>query len=202
MRSLLVIMLILSSCSLFDDNGIVEPDDYQVCDMEMDINGEPWSEIHPDDETLYTTSSSYIGDPVDHHDFEDSPMRIGCTRYYKNNFRESFSFIMVIPEEYSTSDLASHQANFQKPEFPDYERVSLWEWEYDFGVARYETDTTQTAYLKITEVDTVKERFTGTFEATLFADENNIDSGRLPDTLNITNGEFEVEYRDSREQGD
>lgn len=107
---------------------------------------------------------------------------------------------MVIPEDYSASDLASHHVDFQKPEFPEYKRIRLSENEYDYGLARYETDTTQTAYLEITEVDTVKKQFKGEFELTLYANENNIDSGRLPDTLNITNGKFEVEYRDSRDK--
>ncbi len=199
MKPLLLILFILSSCSLFDDTGIEIPDDYRACDIEMDINGEPWNEIHPDDETAYISSSSYIGDPLDHHKFEDSPMRIGCTRYYKSPFVENFSFITVMPEDYSASDLVSHKVDFLNPKYPEYERIRLTENEYDYGLARYETDTTKTAYLQITEVDTVNHRFTGTFELTLYADEHNIDSGRLPDTLRITNGQFEVEYRDSRD---
>ena len=196
---LLICLLYLSSCSLFDENGIEKPENYRPCNMEMDINGEPWSDIHSDDETVYINSGSLIADPSEHQEFEGYYMRISCTRNYESHSREHLSFITVMPEDYSISDLASHKVDFQNPEFPDDERVRLREWEYDFGVARYETDTTQTAYLKITEVDTVKERFTGTFEVTLFADEHNIDSGRLPDTLNITNGEFEVEYNDTRE---
>lgn len=86
MKFLLLLLLMLSSCSLFDDDRHAKPDGYRACEIDMEINGSPWSEIHPDDETAYITSSSYIGDPVDHHQFEDSPMRIGCARYYKSPF--------------------------------------------------------------------------------------------------------------------
>ena len=196
---LLICLLYLSSCSLFVDDPYSLPSGDNTCDIDMDINGEPWSEIHPDDEAAHISASSNISDRLERHEFEGYPMKISCNKHYQNQKKETLTFNTVMPEDYSVSDLASHKVDFQNPEFPERERVSLWEWEYDFGVASYETDTTQTAYLKITDVDTVKERFTGEFELTLYANENNIDSGRLPDTLQITNGQFEVEYNDSRE---
>ena len=196
---LLIYLLYLSSCSLFDENGIEKPENYRPCDMEMDINGEPWSDIHPDDETANMHSGSFIADPLDRHEFEGSPMRISCTRNYQSPYVEHLRFFIVMPENYSTSDLASHKVDYQNPKYPEYESIGFSENQYDFGLAHYDTDTTRTANLEITEVDTVNHRFIGTFEFTLYADEHNIDSGRLPDTLNITNGEFEVEYNDTRE---
>jgi hypothetical protein len=178
------------------------------CQMEVDINGQPWSGSYPEDKVDHFYSKSLIHKYTDGSDGSTQTLlHVTCEKRYSSDYIEYLRVVFKLKDDTSINTIIPQRINLLNAEQIMLDRFVFTESDYDAIIGDYARfDSTETAYAEITSVDAENMTVSGTFEGTLIVREDQMDNPaagsdirRRADTLRFTNGSFTVGFKDNRE---